>query len=109
VPSPYLKKGELSDEAIRGKAVFEKVNCGLCHSGPYYTDLKTYKMGDLGKYDKQNSWDTPTLIELWRTGPYMHNGEFANIEDVFKVGMHGLENALTENEINDLSAFLLSL
>ena len=38
VPSPYLVNGELSDKAKEGRKVFEKLKCGECHSGPYYTD-----------------------------------------------------------------------
>ena len=109
VPSPFLDNGNLSEEAIRGKSVFERANCGHCHSGSLYTDLKTHQIGERGKYDKQNHWDTPTLVELWRTSPYMHNGEYSRMEDVFKTGMHGLEEPLSDEEISSLSTFLLSL
>ena len=42
VPSPYLVNGELSDKAKEGRKVFEKLKCGECHSGPYYTDMKMH-------------------------------------------------------------------
>ncbi len=109
VPSPMLVKGKLSDSALRGKEVFEKAACTECHSGPLFTNLMKYEMGSRGKYDKQNTWDTPTLIELWRTAPYMHHGKFNRMEDIFEIGKHGLPNPLSSEDIGDLSDYLLSL
>ena len=109
LPSPLLVKGKLSDSALRGKEVFEKAACIECHSGPLFTNLMKYEMGSRDKYDKQNTWDTPTLIELWRTAPYMHHGKFYRLEDVFEIGKHGLQNPLSSEEIGDLTDYLLSL
>ena len=63
--------------------------------------------------DKADIFDTPTLIELWRTGPYLHNGAAATIHDVLttynKDDRHGITSHLTERQLDDLIAFLLSL
>ena len=66
-------------------------------------------MGEKGKYDKQTIWDTPTLIELWRTAPYMHDGKYNDLHDVFEHGQHGLKESLSIDEINLLTDYLLSL
>ena len=109
VASPYLKNGKLSKSAKNGKVIFERVSCTHCHSGPYFTNGQKYEMGNKDRYDKQNTWDTPTLIELWRTAPYMHSGKYADLEDVFKIEQHGLKEPLPEKDIKDLVEYISSL
>ncbi len=109
VPSPHLINGKLSELALLGKKVFEERGCIHCHSGTYFTNMQQYEMGALGKYDKQNTWDTPTLIEVWRTAPYLHDGRYNNIKDIFKIEKHGLTESLSDDEINNLTEYLLSL
>jgi len=109
IPSPHLVNGALSKDAIQGKIVFEDAGCTECHPEPYYTDLKKHLMGTQGIYDQQNSWDTPTLIEAWRTGPYLHDGRSATMRDVFTSEYHGLENPLPEEEVDHLVSYLLAL
>lgn len=65
VPSPYLVDGELSEKAKKGRKVFERLKCDACHSGPYYTDMKMHRIGEDIEFEQ--GWDTPTLIEVWRT------------------------------------------
>ena len=66
-------------------------------------------MGLQGLADHQNSWDTPTLIEAWRTGPYMHDGRSATMKEVFTLENHGLEEPLPEEQVNQLVSYILSL
>ena len=47
LPSPWLVNGSLSKNAVKGKSIFEREGCAECHSGMYYTDLKTYLPGDI--------------------------------------------------------------
>ena len=109
VPSPYLINGKLSKTAKQGQEIFMSAGCYSCHPGTYFTDLQQHDMGAKGKYDKQTVWDTPTLIELWRTAPYMHDGRYNNLKDVFKKEKHGLKEDLSETEVDDLTLYLLSL
>ncbi|NQU51028.1 MAG: hypothetical protein HQ522_00660 [Bacteroidetes bacterium] len=108
-PSPHLINGKLSTSAEKGKLVFEERKCNHCHSGNYFTNLQQYEMGAKGRYDKQNVWDTPTLIEIWRTAPYLHNGKYQNLKDVFKYGKHGLHEAISDIDLQNLTEYLLSL
>jgi YVTN family beta-propeller protein len=109
VPSPYLVKGNLSERSQKGKEVFERVGCNYCHSGPYYTDQKQHEMGVQGEYDHQNKWDTPTLVEVWRTGPYLHDGRSASMEDVFRKEKHGLRKEISDEELEQLVEYVMSL
>jgi DNA-binding beta-propeller fold protein YncE/cytochrome c551/c552 len=109
VPSPYLVNGQLSDKAEKGKAVFHQLNCNYCHPAPYYTDGKKHTIGKQGPSDRTNTWDTPTLREIWRTAPYLHDGRSAALHDLFSVEQHGLRQKLNPNELEELIEYVLSL
>jgi DNA-binding beta-propeller fold protein YncE len=109
IPSPHLVNGELSAAASKGRTVFENSGCAECHPAPLYTDQKKHHMGVSGSTDHQNSWDTPTLIETWRTGPYLHDGRCATMKEVFDQELHGLEAPLAEEQLNQLVSYVLSL
>ncbi len=137
----------LTDDAIRGLHLFRtKAGCMNCHHGPNFTDnlfhdvgLSYYgrKLQDLGRYEitkdpkDVGAFRTPTLRNIERTGPYMHNGlfELDGVLNLYNAGMPTLKRAerfkddplfptkshllkplkLTRQEIADLKAFLLSL
>jgi YVTN family beta-propeller protein len=115
VPSPHLVNGQLSAAAQRGKKLFqqEKVGCAGCHPAPLYTDLKLHDVGSEGPYDHRTTFVTPTLIEVWRTAPYLHDGHYLSVKELLKEGNHSREGGntegFTEQQINDLVEFVLSL
>lgn len=115
VPSPYLVSGALSPAALRGKKLFfdKKVGCASCHTGELYTDLHSYDVGTQGPNDRNPAFDTPTLVENWRSGPYLHDGRSGTMLDVLKKDnprdKHGKTSHLSERELADLAEFVLSL
>ena len=113
VPSPHLADGRLGAAAERGRKLFqsERVGCARCHPPPLFTDLKAHSLGNRGPYDRNDRLDTPTLVEVWRTAPYLHDGRYTTIEQLLLEGRHGLRRGadLSEQEIDDLVEFVLSL
>jgi cytochrome c peroxidase len=115
IPSPHLRNGGLSDAARRGEKLFVRAaGCAECHPKPLYTDLKRHGVGTAGRFDEPNErFDTPGLIEAWRTAPYLHDGSAATVRDVLTArnpnGRHGETGPLTEQELSDLIEFVLSL
>lgn len=107
VPSPYLVNGELSDKAKAGRKVFDKLKCGECHSGPFYTDMKMYRIGE--DIEFENGWDTPTLVECWRTAPYLFDGRAATMQEVFEVHKHGVDRKISKKEMEELTEYVNSL
>lgn len=107
VPSPYLVNGELSEKAKEGRKVFEKLGCGDCHSGPYFTDMKMYRIGENVEFEK--GWDTPTLREVWRTAPYLFNGRAATMHDVFETEKHGIDKKISQKDMDALVEYVNSL
>jgi YVTN family beta-propeller protein len=118
VPSPYLtrdwlsKKPKPSKAARRGKKVFKKANCTSCHPGPLGTDLQKYNVGTGKGREQEQAFDTPTLVEVWRTAPYLHDGRAVTIKDMLVEhnidDKHGRTSGLTEKQIADLAEFVLS-
>ena len=115
VPSPYLVDGKLGPAALRGKKLFfdKKVGCSSCHARELYTDLHHYDVGTKGPNDQNPEFDTPTLIENWRTAPYLHDGRSATMLDVLKKDnphdKHGKTSHLSPGQLADLAEFVLSL
>jgi YVTN family beta-propeller protein len=115
VPSPKLVEGRLSPAAERGRELFRsaRVGCHRCHPPPLYTDLKAYNVGTRNPTERSERFDTPTLVEVWRTAPYLHDGRYTTIHALLAEGRHGLRPGrggdLSEQEIDDLVEFVLSL
>jgi YVTN family beta-propeller protein len=116
VPSPFLVKGKLSESARRGEKLFKdrQVGCAFCHPPGLYTDLHPYDVGTRGHFDQAaDRFDTPTLIEGWRTAPYLHDGSAATMRDVLPTcnphDKHGKTSHLAPQQVDDLAAYLLSL
>jgi hypothetical protein len=57
--------------------------------------------------------DTPTLLGIWETGPYLHDGSAATVLEVITTAnaedKHGRTSQLSQREKEQLTAFLLQL
>jgi cytochrome c peroxidase len=114
IPSPHLVNGKLSPAAERGNEAFKRAGCSACHPSDLFTDLHQHDVGTASASDQPTDrFDTPTLIELWRTAPYLHGGSAATIRDVVAGrnphDQHGATSKLSSQEIDDLCAYVLSL
>ncbi|MBI5833007.1 MAG: PQQ-binding-like beta-propeller repeat protein [Armatimonadetes bacterium] len=113
--SPKLVNGKLSASAQRGKALFDNkdVGCSSCHEGPLFTSLKHYDVGLGIGSEAGKPFDTPTLIEAWRTGPYLHDGRAATLLDVITKcnpnDKHGKTSQLNKQQLADLAEYVGSL
>lgn len=116
MPSPHLVNGRLSPAARRGEKIFRssRTGCKGCHPPGLFTDLKSYDVGTTGPRDQGvRQFDTPTLVELWRTAPYLHDGSAATLHDALTSrnpeDRHGRVSQLSPKELDDLVEYLLSL
>lgn len=116
LPSPKLKEGKLSPAGRRGEIVFRspEVGCAGCHCGGLRTDLKTHDVGTSGRLDQgQVSFDTPALVELWRTAPFLHDGSCTSLHELVsrrnRDDRHGRTSHLSKSAVDDLVEYLLSL
>ena len=139
--SPYDKfnaddKSALSESAQNGLKLFmsDRLKCSVCHSGPNFSDEKYHNNGtklnnenpDLGRYlvtkndEDKGKFRTPTLRDIGRTTPYMHDGSIKGLHvlidfynkggepNIYKSSLIKPLN-LTEKEKLDLFNFLRSL
>lgn len=115
LPSPHLVDGRLSPAAERGRVLFhnDRIACHKCHPASLYTDMKTHSVGTRSPYETNDRFDTPTLVEVWRTAPYLHDGRYVTIRELLVEGQHGLKGGrleeLSQQDIEDLVEFVLSL
>jgi cytochrome c peroxidase len=113
VPSPYLVNGKLSSAAKRGEKIYKQAGCAKCHPSPLFTDLQEYDLGLAKGLDAGKPFDTPSLIECWRTAPYLFDGRAYTMKDVLTTcnpqDKHGVTSKLTPAELDDLIAYILSL
>lgn len=118
VESPYLLNGTLSEAAVRGKELFEgKANCAACHSNAVYgQDVLIENHTQVG--NEGRGLLVPPLTEVWRTAPYLYDGRAVSIYEVLTTynpldeagkTKHGNIDDLTEDELNDLIEYVLSI
>ncbi|MFQ5444269.1 MAG: cytochrome-c peroxidase [Nitrospinales bacterium] len=130
------EKDAISESANRGRELFSgKARCNQCHFGTNFSDEKFHNIGigwdgkemkDKGRFavskdpKDTGAFKTPTLREISRTAPYMHDGRFATLEEVVEhYNGGGIKNPfldniviplnLTESEKKDLIEMLRSL
>jgi cytochrome c peroxidase len=108
-------KSALSEAAERGrKLFFGKANCAACHSGSNFEDNSYHNIGvgmDAKEPDKgrvtvsklagdTGAFKTPTLREIHRTAPYMHDGSLKTLEEVVDhYAKGGIANEWLDEEI----------
>lgn len=121
--SPYAKNG-LTPAAQRGRELFfsKKTKCAECHNGPFFTDSQSGRPStrhDVGTGNADDSevmgpaYDTPMLLGLYRSAPYLHHGAATTLHDVLTTqnpgDKHGTTSHLTKPQVDDLVAFLKAL
>ncbi len=107
VQSPYRNTdGTLTESAQRGAALFESAGCATCHPAPLYTDMQTHDVGTTAGGNWENrAMDTPTLVEVWRTGAWLHDGRYRDMKEVVRL----FAPDLSDDEVEDLANFVLSI
>lgn len=95
-----------ADGARRGRAVFTRLACDECHSGPRLTDGRSHDVGT------GESLQTPALTGLAARPPYLHDGRARTLAERFTAGHtegHGDLSALARTELEDLLTYLRAL
>jgi cytochrome c peroxidase len=109
-----LTTKEAATELVRGHELFHgKARCNVCHPGPLFTDHSFHNIGigesvnfpspgkepgrfafvPFGLKDRQliGAFKTPSLRNVSRTGPYMHDGSIVNLLEVVKYFNDGIK------------------
>jgi cytochrome c peroxidase len=132
-------RSALTEQQIAGMKQFQSLGCTACHQGPAFGGppgllagtpflmkfplypaspyVATYDLAkdqgrfeSTGKESDRHMWRVPTLRNLVYTAPYMHNGAVKTIPEAVRVmGSTQLNRTLSDQEVNDVAAFLESL
>jgi YVTN family beta-propeller protein len=122
-PSPYRNPdGSMTADAKAGQVLFTKLGCNFCHVGPDLTDSARGIVHDVGTIKATSGTaaggpllgiDTPTLLGVWETAPYLHDGSAATLRDVLTTAnpndAHGFVSALSPQQIDQVVAYLSQL
>lgn len=125
-PNPYRQPQGLTEAQQRGKLIFDspKAGCSFCHTAGAGTDGQLHDVGiatkgelDLlaarGQGKEALRYNTPSLVGVYRSAPYFHNGAAATLMEVLNttsdVGMMGDTSDLTDDQRQDLIAYLQTL
>jgi len=125
------EEGQLSEQALRGWERFEEVGCVTCHNGinlggnsyqqlgsglDYFVEHRTAGPNDdgvFGRSGRENDkhvFKVPTLHGVAETAPYFHDGSVETLEAAIEeMGEHQLGRMLSQQDIDDIAAFLNSL
>ncbi|MBW8828588.1 MAG: DUF1929 domain-containing protein, partial [Burkholderiales bacterium] len=108
-PSPYrTASGTLTATGSAGRAVFQAQNCVNCHGGTAFTASASLGLQNIGTLKPSSGQrlgapltgiDIPTLRDVWRTAPYLHDGSATTLGDA----------VTAHNGVNITSADLASL
>jgi YVTN family beta-propeller protein len=111
--TPAQERGKaLFDRSVDkfGKPIAEANRCSYCHSGPKGTSQRSFEVGTNKTTDNAGPFDTPQLINVALTAPYLHDGSAKTLEEIWTVynpeDKHGRTNDLTKDELNDLIEYL---
>jgi len=114
-PSPFLNDdGSMTAEALAGKALFEGVaNCSSCHAGSWFIPIdEADRTIAAGVGTGMAPINVTSLLGLWSTGPYLHDGSAETLLDVLTSNTgdaHGVTSSLTPTELDQIVAYLQSL
>lgn len=125
-PNRYRSaSGALTPAQARGRQIFDRSvtndgheipvanRCVTCHPPPRFTDRKKFDVGTKGPTDAEGAFDTPALVNLYASAPYLHDGRAATLEEIWtrfgSENRHGQVTDLTKPQLNDLVEYLESL
>lgn len=115
-PNPYrLPEGQLSQSAVKGKAVFEseRAGCIHCHNGPFFTDGEIHDVGLGSPRDEYEGYNTPSLVGVYQRVRLLHDGRAKSLEKALS-GPHNPAKVtgggeLSAEELADLIEYLKTL
>jgi len=132
--NPFVGRPDLLDAQNRGRQAFEKAGCIQCHTGEAMTDNGLHNVGTLSAADRLEiltngiedssqlfpqlqAVNTPSLIALARSAPYLHDGSVQTLRERILQARHprydgtdhGDTSMLSDQEIDDLEQYLRTL
>lgn len=108
----------------QGLVDFVDTGCTMCHTstmvgGQMYQKLglvKPYPTDDLGRFEAtgvetdKHFFKVPTLLNIEKTGPYMHDGSITSLDEMVRImAEYQLGQKLDDAKVTSIATFLRSL
>jgi DNA-binding beta-propeller fold protein YncE len=89
------------------------LRCQTCHRPPLFTDRLLRSVGTKTARDGSDMFDTPHLIGIGASAPYLHDGRAKTLEELWttyqKNDRHGVSSYWSKEQLNDLVEYLKTL
>jgi cytochrome c peroxidase len=127
-PPPRWERNQrrpLTPAQERGKALFFATTtsdgqpiprarqCATCHRPPLFTNRLLSSVGTKGLRDTSDLFDTPHLLGIGQSAPYLHDGRAKTLEELWTVyqtnDLHGVSSYMNKHQLNDLVDYLKTL
>lgn len=118
-------QGALTEDEKAGLATFMDANCQTCHAGKYVGGADTKKLGlakpwptstDVGRFAVTKEevdrfvFKVPTLRNVTKTAPYLHDGSIATLEENVKLmSRHQVGKEISDAQAKSIVTFLGAL
>jgi DNA-binding beta-propeller fold protein YncE len=115
----------LSPAAERGRKLFFATHqpdgtpipierqCQTCHRPPLFTNRLKSAVGTRGPRDLTDEFDTPHLLGIAASAPYLHDGRARTLEELWTTyqtnDLHGVSSYWNKHQLNDLIEYLKTL
>lgn len=124
IPYSQLDKG-LTPVQRRGRDLFfatrrtdgtpipRNRQCSSCHRPPLYTNRLISSVGTQSARDPKDGFDTPHLIGIGASAPYLHDGRARTLEEIWTVyqkdDLHGVSSYWSKDQLNAIVEYLKTL
>jgi DNA-binding beta-propeller fold protein YncE len=89
------------------------LQCQTCHRPPLFTDRLLRSVGTQEARDPKGLFDTPHLIGVGASAPYLHDGRAKTLEEIWTVyqanDLHGVSSYWSKEQLNDLVEYLKTI
>lgn len=96
-----------------GTPIPQPLQCPTCHRPPLFTDRLLRSVGTQEARDPKGMFDTPHLIGIGASAPYLHDGRAKTLEEIWttyqKDDLHGVSSYWSKEQLNDLVEYLKTL
>jgi hypothetical protein len=96
-----------------GTPIRQALQCQTCHRPPLFTDRLLRSVGTQEARDPKGLFDTPHLIGIGASAPYLHDGRAKTLEEIWttyqKDDKHGVSSYWSKEQLNDLVEYLKTL
>jgi DNA-binding beta-propeller fold protein YncE len=114
--APAQERGKelfFATKTSQGKIIPRERRCQTCHRPPLFTNRLLSSIGTKGPRDATDMFDTPHLLGIAQSAPYLHDGRAKTLEELWTTyqtnDLHGVSSYMNKHQLNDLIEYLKTL